>query len=374
MSLRKMDKRSKRKKILFIKQYSANAKFVTNDIDFLRKNFDVVIYNTKTKNNVLIIITLLKQFFYLILNAYRFKFAYIWFADYHSVLPVLAFKLLGKRSIICTGGYEATYIPEINCGVFTNETFAKTIRKFAVEFSLKKCNLILPVDETLVSNENLYIYSNIPGKHPLKDGITHFIPSIKTEIKTIHPGYDSNMFFKRNNIAKEKIVMCAGLIPNEYEIKRKGFDLLAEAAKKITDTKFVLIGFIENMKEQFEKLNLINLELHGIVSYEELIYHYSRAKVFAQISMFEGFPSTLCEAMLCECIPVGSNVNGIPNIIDGKGFIIKEKNLDEIVSNLINAINSPEELGKKARQYIIESYSIEKREKALNDVAVNFIS
>lgn len=358
----------KRKKILFVKQYSANAKFITNDLNTLQKNYDVVLYNIKTRNNIFIIFSLLKQFLYLLLNIYRFELTFIWFADYHSFLPVLIFRLFGKKSIICAGGYESTFIPEINCGVFTNDTFAKSIRKFAVEFSLKRCSLILPVDETLISNENSYIYSNIKGKPPLKDGIKHFLPSINTKIKTISLGYDSNIFYKRDNLAKEKIILCAGLIPNDYEIKRKGFDLLVKAAKKLIDTKFVLIGFIGSMKEKFEKLNLKNLELHGIVSYDELIYHYSRSKVFAQISMFEGLPSTLCEAMLCECIPVGSNVNGIPKIINGKGFIIEKMDLEEIVSVLAKAVNSPPEMGREARQYIIDNFPLEKRVKELNDM------
>jgi glycosyltransferase involved in cell wall biosynthesis len=162
--------------------------------------------------------------------------------------------------------------------------------------------------------------------------------------------------------------MCAGLIPNEYEIKRKGFDILVEAAKRLTDTKFVLIGFIESMKEQFEKLNLKNLELYGTISYDELINHYSRAKVFAQISMFEGLPSTLCEAMLCECIPVGSGVNAIPKIINGKGFIIKKKDLDEIVSVLEKAVNAPQEMGREARQHIIDNFPLVKRENELTKI------
>ena len=168
--------------------------------------------------------------------------------------------------------------------------------------------------------------------------------------------------------------MSAGLIPNEFEIRRKGFDILIEAAKQMSDTKFVLIGLEDSIKERFEKLNLKNLELYNIVSYDELINHYSRARVFAQISMFEGLPSTICEAMLCECIPVGSNVNGIPGIIDGSGFIIKERNLDETVSTLKKAVNSPEEMGKRARQHIIDHFSIQKREQAVNNVVDSLLN
>ena len=134
----------KNQKILFIKQHSANAKFVLNDIEILKEQFSISVYNTNTTNNPAIIFTLFKQFFYLLFNVYKFRLVYIWFADYHSFFPVLVFKLFRRKSIICAGGYEATYIPEINCGVFTNDTLAKSIRRFAVTFSLRNCNCILP--------------------------------------------------------------------------------------------------------------------------------------------------------------------------------------------------------------------------------------
>ena len=42
-------------------------------------------------------------------------------------------------------------------GVFTNATISKAVRAFCVRFSLKHCNYILPVDETLIEYTNNYI-------------------------------------------------------------------------------------------------------------------------------------------------------------------------------------------------------------------------
>ena len=348
-------------KVLFIKKSGTASKFVLNDLEIIQEKYAVSSYDFKISNNIFIVAALTKQFFYLLFNIWRYKLVYIWFADYYSFLPVLFAGIFGKKSIICVGGYECTYIPEIGIGVFTKASFSKRIRAFCVTYSLKNCSMILPVDGTLVENVNTYIYSDTPEKEPLHDGMKTFIPGLKTEIETIHLGFDSEVFKKKQSIAKEKSVVSAGLIVNENEFKRKGFDLLVEAAGRMKDVKFVLIGLNEEYYNKLSELKLDNLELLKITSYERLIEEYSKAKVFAQISMFEGMPSTICEAMLCECIPVGSNVNGIPKIIDGTGFIVNKKDINEVVETLYKALNSPADFGVRARQQILANFPIEKR-------------
>jgi len=360
-------------KILFIKPAESNPKFITNDIEFLKSKYILTEYDVKTKKSVLIF-SLVKQYIYLLFNIYRFNLIYIWFADYHSFLPVLSSKIFHKKTILCAGGYEATFIAEINCGVFTNATLLKRIRRFAATFSLKNSHYVLPVDESLIENVNTYVYSDIPGKEPLKDGIKHFIPEIKSEIIAVHPGYDENIFKKSENIKKEHSVISAGLIMNENEYKRKGFDMLVEAAKILTDTKFVLIGLSEFYFEKLKSLNLSNLVLFNIIPYNQLIEEYSKAKVYAQLSLFEGLPSTICEAMCCECIPVGSNVNGIPRIIGDTGYIVYKKDIKEIVKNIKLALDSNDSLGKKARENIINNFSIKKREDKILSITESLLS
>ncbi len=356
-------------KVLFVKKFEANPKFMTNDLNILREKYSVSPYNMKTPDNFLIVIPLFKMFFYLLFNAWRFKLIYIWFADYHSFLPVLFAKLFAIKRIICAGGYECTNIPEINCGVFSNESFSKRIRAFCVKFSLKNCSLIIPVDESLIRNTNTYLYSDIENRKPLEDGIINFIPEIKTNFETIYPGFDSKVFRKNTETEKESSVVSAGLIINEDEFRRKGFDLLIEAAKQMQDVKFVLIGFSAEFRNK--KLPLVpeNVQLLEITGYDGLVKEYSKAKVFAQISMFEGMPSTICEAMMCECIPVGSNVNGIPKIVNGCGELVQKKTVNDVITSLKKALNYPAEIGVNSRNHIINNFSLEhRRQKLLNSV------
>lgn len=354
-----------KKKILFIKNLYQNPKFITNDLEILSEKYNVKLLNFKSRRNALIIFSLFHQFFYLLLSIWKFDLVYIWFADYLSFYPVLFAKLTGKKSIICAGGYEATYIPEINMGVFTNSSISRAVRAFCVRFSLKNCTYILPVDETLIEHTNNYIYSDIPGKSPLKDGIKNFIPGIKTKFLTMYLGYDSEFFRKPDEIIKSRSVVSAGLIVNEDEFKRKGFDLLIKAAKELPDIKFVLIGFNDEQLNKYKSSVSPNVSLLGIVPYARLVEEYSKAKVYAQFSMFEGMPSSICEAMLCECIPVGSDVNGIPKIINGCGYIVTKRDADEVKKIITIAVNEGSEKAECARKHIMINFNFENRRKKL---------
>lgn len=262
-------------------------------------------------------------------------------------------KIKSIRSYIIVGGYDASYVPEIQCGVFN-----KPLRAKIATIAYKNTSLIIPVDESLELGFNKYT--------GIKTGIRAFIPHLKTPIKIIPTSYDSE--FWKPIVTKQKIVLSVGAASTIQTFKRKGFDLLIEVAKKMPDVKFKLIGIKKELQNAVCTTVPTNVEMIDFLPHEQLLDYYAESKVYCQLSLNEGLQLSLCEAMFCECVPVGSNVNGIPKAIGDCGFILEQKNVEQAVDLIRKALESEEELGKKARARIQRLFPKNLREEMLLQV------
>ena len=137
--------------ILFI--YPVFGTFVKKDYEILKKHFQIRKFHYKAGKKITINLqSQIKMFIWLLKNIWLAKFIYIWFADYHSFLPVLFGKIFKKKSIIIVGGYDAVSIPELEFGVFY-----KKLRSSFAKFSYKNANIIIPVDESLIESVNIIL-------------------------------------------------------------------------------------------------------------------------------------------------------------------------------------------------------------------------
>ena len=251
--------------------------------------------------------------------------SFSWFAGGHAALAVLFSRLLGKKSIVILGGYEVAKLPEIGYGACLNRRSA-LLAKFALKFADK----VLAVDESL-KDEAIKNYG-LSGDN----------------ISVVPTGYDHEHF--KMSGQKENIILT---VSQRSAYLRKGIPLFLEAARRMPHLKFVVVG--KGWQDAPE-----NVEFPGFVSDDELLKYYQRAKVYCQLSLHEGLPNALCEAMLCECVPIGSRANGIPKAIGNTGFYAE--NIDELVSAIEKAMQTS---GGPARDRIINLFPIEFREARL---------
>jgi glycosyltransferase involved in cell wall biosynthesis len=318
-------------KVLFV--YSSFQSFVKKDIELLNKQFILKEIKWRGKRDI----------FKILSGVFQSDITYSWFASDHAFITVLLSKIFKKKSIVIVGGIDAANVPEINYGRFTQSYFKK---KMTI-YTLKHATKVLVVDPSL--KEDIIKNAKVNGKN----------------IEYVPTGYNPDYWKPKGK--KENIVLTVGGIVDSV-VKRKGFKTFVKAAEYISDSKFVIVGkHIDSSIDELKDISKNNVEFTGFVSDEELLRWYQKSKVYCQLSRYEGLPNALCEAMLCECIPVGTKNCGIPMAIGKTGFYVPY-NAEEETADAISKALKNQNLGKKARVRIKSHFPISKREKKLVDI------
>jgi len=333
-----------KKKLIFI--YPKLYTFIHTEIKLLSDEFEVISLDQSWNRKFFLPFNLIRQVVFLVINIKKVDTILISFAGYWSFLPALFGNLLGKKVAIVVHGTDCVAFPVIKYG-----NLRGALLRFIIKKSLQWTSIILPVSESLVYTENSYFNNQI-----LKFGYMHHLKGIKTPYRVIPNGVIIKDW-KRNSYtpkdAKSFItVMTAG------KLHIKGGDLIIEIANKFPDYTFYFAG-INNLESVKTPKNVVCL---GFLSSVELNTWYSKTQFYIQISNTEGFGIAVCEAMLCECVPIVSNVNYLPNIVSETGFVLNKRSVDllEVLINKALKANL-EKLGKEARYRIIENFSIENR-------------
>jgi glycosyltransferase involved in cell wall biosynthesis len=177
--------------------------------------------------------------------------------------------------------------------------------------------LFLPVAEALVSQH----YSYDPQINP-KQGLLQLIPDLKTPIQVIPNGFDTE-FWKDLEMerVKHSFISVATSTSTPSRALVKGYDLIAQLAASNPDWSFTLVG-----DANYRSLSP-NIRVLGKQTPAGLVQLYNTHEFYLQLSSSEGFPNALGEAMASGCVPIGSSVGAIPEIIGDTGLLLKRKEL-----------------------------------------------
>ncbi len=304
--------------------------FISEDLTLLRKHYDVDHLVTLGAAAPLKILAAVR----------RVDLTFTWFASVYSFFVVQSASLFGKRAILVVGGVDAAKDSEIGYGIWLSPWKSVLVRS-----ALRKAFRVLPVDPSL--GREVARLGEYDGKN----------------IRWVPTGYDSSFWAPAG--AKEPFVLTVAACHNEGRLKAKGIDFLISCASRMPGTRFVVVGLTASALEQARANAPANVEIIPFVNRDDLLRHYQRARVYLQPSRTEGLPNSLCEAMLCACIPVGSNVGGIPTAIGDAGYLAPYGDVEKMTTALETALGAPSAAGEKARQRVASEFTLERRERAL---------
>jgi len=335
---------SQQKLLLVYPHYSS---FVKTDAEILSSRYKVIPYHFKPARGAMAVVTaLIRQFFFLALHIRKFSLVYIWFADQHSLLPVLFARLTGRRSYLVIGGYDVCRIKALNYGVFCSK-----LRGWAAIISMKQSTLNLAVShhvarkvKAFTRQSNLALVYNcvsLPGyqteefrggppealvlpaekrSFPEPDGKTTPAPGGKVTPDPegkVTPGPEGKVTPGPEGTAPQarKMVLTVAKVDSERTFRLKGLDTFIEVAGLLPEISFCIAGF-GGEKPAWLSIPLPpNLMVTGDLPHDQLPQYYLQSLIYCQFSRSESFGIALAEAIHYGCLPLITRVGGMPEIV-----------------------------------------------------------
>lgn len=314
-------------RILFV--YQVSAPFVLQDRDLLAKHLNVIEFRWVDYDHPARALTrmMFKQ-------RRNFDLVFVWFGDFHASVATSVARYLRKPSIVVVGGYDVSDVP--GYGFLSRPGGLRSAQKH-----FRRATRILPVSATLESE------------------LVRRFPGIASKIVVLPTGVDVNRFQPGAEV-RRGIISVAG-VETWTRARIKGWDRIVEVATLLPEISFLVVGASSEIARRLDPPP--NLEIRGPVAHEDLIPLFQRTSVYLQASRSEGLPNALMEAMSCGCVPVVTNVGGMPELVKEVGLIANDdpRELATGVKKAMNFVGG----GLLARRRVVERYSLAQRELGL---------
>jgi len=277
----------------------------------------------------------------LLLDVARSDVVFSWFASVYGSVAILWGRLLGKRTILQVGGVDLAKDDASGYGTWTSWW-----RAFVVGHALRRADHVMVVDASL--GEEAIRRARYDGAN----------------IEVLETRFSPQDWFPEGE--KDPHVLTVAMVPDSARIRIKGIDVLLRAAGMSPGVRFLLVGIQDNVKAQ---LNISdNVTILNRLPAAEVLRLMQSAKVYCQSSRREGLSNSLCEAMLCGCIPVATDVGGSRRAIGETGFVVPPDDAGALADAIARALSRSPSEGLEARERIKTEFPEDKRWRRLGEI------
>ena len=154
--------------------------------------------------------------------------------------------------------------------------------------------------------------------------------------------------------------------------KRKGVDFLIRSMplvkERLPSARQLVAGrgsWLERLKELVARLGLEGtVEFLGFVPDEELNGLYNRADCAVVPSVFEGFGITVIEALGAGTRVIGTDVDGIREILQSGdyGFLVPYGDRQALADAIVKELSAPHKAAPLGPEYGLEQFALRYRE------------
>lgn len=268
--------------------------FVRRDEEMLRSFATVKVFLFRHQRGFSIFIELIRQKLFLLRNIWNSQLVYVWFADFHAVLPALFARLTGRKCVVVIGGVDAAYLPQYQYG-----TKSRLLGRLSLWLTVRMAHLLLPVSQFTLNDLSRNVSSGLARKS-----------------KVIHNCYSPAQIVSPAS-SNRQLVLSIAMASSENTLYIKGVDLFLNAAALMPELNFKVVGLSGGAMNLAKRIAPPNVALSEPISFENLQELYAQTRVICQFSRQESFGIALLEGLAAGCVPVIANCCGPAEVFSG---------------------------------------------------------
>jgi glycosyltransferase involved in cell wall biosynthesis len=258
-----------------------------------------------------------------------------WHASSHTFLALSLARLMRKPSVLVIGGVDTARMPEIGYGMQRAGP-----RRWIARWTIANATRLITNSRSSLAE----IEANL-GLGP--DRVTlvyHGIP---------------DRFGDRGDTDAERMALSVGVV-DRRNLERKGQRPFTEAAARLPDVQFVLVGrWLDDAIDELRAVAGPNVTFTGYLDDQTLDGYFRRAAVYVQPSRHEGFGLSVAEAMLARCVPVVTDAGALLEVVGDTGVVIPTPEPAQVADGVRRALEL--EAGERARRRVLERFPYEMR-------------